>query len=450
MTAAEPKTDSKAVEIPPNPRSGAGSQSQRMLAFGTGVAIEIAGDTLELALVRVRPSGPELLKRATILHFHERPAAEWSQEYRDFVRGHEPAGVTVLLPRRDVIVRHVLLPGVPKRDLAGALALRLRALHPFPEDDVSWCWAHVSNGALVGLTRSAALGRWESLFAEAGIPVGSFTFSASVLYSALRLWNRPAAPFLGLSETANNVFEAYGESSSGAVFSGEFAGAAARAAAAGFAELRMSSDAEPLGLAQLLPRKASATGANPLDRPVLYAAAIANACPLLLHPANFLPPERRAGQSRFWLIPTAILGFVLLLCTIAYFAIGPYRQKHYLETLRAEIAKVEPRAKRAVTLDRQVDHARAQIRLLDNFRGLARSDFEVLGELTRVLPPPTWASLVEIYPDYVIVDGQTEQAAPLLKALDSSPLFQNSEFTNSVSRSGKDEVFRIKTYRRRR
>ncbi len=446
MTAAKTSLPESSIAAHASVRS----QWRPLLAFGSGVAIEITDNALELAIVKVRPSGPELLRRATIIGLHERPAAGWSSEFRAFVRGHETSGVTVLLPRREVIVRHVQMTGVPRRELAGALALRLRALHPFADDDVAWCWSPVTEGVLVGLTRMSLLARYETMMAEAGIPVAGFTFSASALYSAMRLMGQPARPFLGLSESAASVFEAYGESASGAVFSGEFKGSASRAAAAGIAELRLTSETEPVGLAQIVPRKSTASGANPIDRPFLYAATIAAACPLLVRPANFLPSERRAGQSRIWLIPTAVLAILLLLCAIAYFSIGPYRERDYLKTLHQEISRVEPAARHAADLDKRTEQARSQIALLDQFRGRSQADFEMLNELTRILPPPTWASLVEIYPDYLIIAGQTEQAAPLLKIIDSSSLFHNSEFTNSVSRSGKDEIFRIKTYRRRK
>ena len=416
-------------------------------AFGTGVAIEIVSDSLEVVLVRVRPGGPEVLRRKTIERFHERPAAEWANEFRECVRGHDPAGITVLLPRRDVIVRHVLLPGVTRREMAAALALRLRALHPFGDDDVAWCWAGVENGALVGITRQSLLGKYESLFAEAGVPVANFSCSASVLHSAMRLYGRPARPFLGLTETAPGLFEAYGENAQSVIFTGEFSGAG-RAVSVGAAELRLPSNLEPCEMTELLPSR-NRERAFPA-RPLAYAAAISAACPLLVRPANFLPPERRAGQSRIWLIPTAVLAMLLVLAGIALFAVGPYRQRRYMQALQQEIAQVQPAAQKSLALDHRIDHARSQIQTLDSFRGRSHADFEVLNELTRLLPPPMWASLVEIYPDYVIVSGEAEQAAPLLKIIDSSPLFQDSAFTNSVVRSGKDELFRIKTYRRRK
>jgi hypothetical protein len=67
-----------------------------------------------------------------------------------------------------------------------------------------------------------------------------------------------------------------------------------------------------------------------------------------------------------------------------------------------------------------------------------------------LLPPPVWTTSVEIYPDSVVIAGEAEQAAPLLKAIDASPLFEKSEFALSVTRSAQAEQFRIKTMRRGR
>jgi hypothetical protein len=50
----------------------------------------------------------------------------------------------------------------------------------------------------------------------------------------------------------------------------------------------------------------------------------------------------------------------------------------------------------------------------------------------------------------VVLAGEADQAAPLLKLLDSSPLFQNSEFALAVTHNAQNEQFRIKTLRRGR
>ena len=437
MTAAE-------TLVEPQPEVPAHRSPWRpYAAFGTGVALEIRGDNLEVAVVRVQPSGVVVIARASIANFHHRPAAEWSREYQEAVRGHGEGAVIVLLPRREVIVRHLTLPGVPKREIEGALALRLRSLHPFAEDDVAWCWMPVRNGVLAGFMRLSVLGRYEELFAEAGIPVAGFTFSAAVAHSASRLYGDPALPVLAISEPEPGRFEIYGENASGSIYSGEFQGSPTRAHSVAVAELRLSQSFEAVDFRRLIP------GADAEDaRPLLVASAVASACPLLVRAANFLPPERRAGQSRLWLVPTLILGALLVLAVIAAFAVGPYRDKRYRDTLRQEIAAVEPTARRAASLDRRIAASRAQIALLDGVRGRSQADFEILNELTRLIAPPAFVTLIEIYPDAVVLSGEGEQAAPLLKILDSSPLFRNSEFSGSVARSAKNEVFRIRTLRR--
>lgn len=450
MTAAEPAVrPGKTLSKTPNIATRSGWRP--WLAFGTGVAVEISRTSLEIAAVRLRPNGAELLRAATIEHIHERPAAEWSAQYQDAVRGIHSAGVTVLLPRADVIMRQVSLPGVSPRELEGALALRLRALHPFADDDVAWCWAPVRGGALVGLTRLATLSRYEALFAEAGIPVASFSFSATILHSALRIYGEPAIPVLaiarGADDSVGNSSEIYGENAAGTVFSSEFTGAPERAAAAAIAQLRLPQETEPVRASDLLPIREASRAA--VDRPLLFAAALVAGAPLLARPANFLPPERRAGQSLLWLIPTAVLVLLLILAILGAFAIGPYRDRRTLETLHEQIKAAEPGAFRAAALDKRIAQERDQIQLLDQFRGRSQADFEILNELTRIVQPPAWTSSVEIYPDYVILAGEAEQAASLLKILDSSPYFQDSQFTSSVTRSvSKNEVFRIKTMRR--
>ncbi len=100
-------------------------------------------------------------------------------------------------------------------------------------------------------------------------------------------------------------------------------------------------------------------------------------------------------------------------------------------------------------MDRRITTAKARIDLLDRFRARTKEDIEILNELTRLLPPPVWIASLEIHPDNVVIAGEADAAAPLLKALDASPLFRNSEFVMAVSRVGPNENFRIKTLRRK-
>jgi Tfp pilus assembly PilM family ATPase len=162
----------------------------RLLAFGSGVGIEIGATNLEVVAARVRPSRIHVLGRRSIENFAGRPAAEWGSEYSTFLKslgiGHLSA--TVLLPRREVIVRQLALPGVAHKDLQNAINLQLDSLHPYGDEDVAWGWSTLGAGAvMVGIARRATVERYVELFTEAGIAVSSFTFSAAAVHAAIRL-----------------------------------------------------------------------------------------------------------------------------------------------------------------------------------------------------------------------------------------------------------------------
>src|SRR5260370_774375 len=130
------------------------------------MAIGIPPDTAAAIVVRrsqqpfkeagVRPQGIDVLGVATIRDFGQRPAAQWGLEYSRFLHqaGASHLAATVLLPRRETIVRQLALPGVAARDLPSAISLQIDSLHPYGEDDVVYGWSRLENGSvLLGLLR---------------------------------------------------------------------------------------------------------------------------------------------------------------------------------------------------------------------------------------------------------------------------------------------------------
>lgn len=432
---------------------------RKLLAFGSGIGIEIGAEDLEVAATRVRPSGVQVLGRLTLPRYAERPAGEWGAEYQRFLKavgtGHLSA--TVLLPRRDVIVRQIALPGVAAKDREAAIRFQLDSLHPYGDAEVCWGWSPAGeNSALVGIARREAVDRYVRLFVEAGIAISTFTFSAAVLHAAIRLNGAGKAHangdggFLAMSVTPTGAVEVYGESAARPVFSAEFELAPERAAVLALAELRLSPETPPRKLEDVLPAPGINPVANDLSRNALpYATALAGACPQLASAANVLPPEHRRASSRAFFIPTVVLAGILLLAAAALIVYSNYADRQYLRRLDAEMAKLEPQARRAAALDRAINEAHARTLLLDQFRTLTRADLDALNELTKLLAPPVWTSSINLTRDSVRIVGEAPQAAPLLKLLDSSPLFQNSEF-QQVSRSGTVESFQIRASRRPR
>jgi Tfp pilus assembly protein PilN len=424
---------------------------RRALAFGTGFGIAIGERNLEAALVRARPSGVTPIATTTIHDFRNRPAAEWGAELLRFVTaaGETRLAATVLLPRNEVVVRTVSLPGVVDKDAANAIDLQTDTLHPWGDVEVAWGWSRASkDDVLVGLARKDVLDSYETLFAEAGILLAAATFSPAVIHAALRIWNLAPASLLCIGMDENGRTEIYGESESRAVFSAEFSISRERALALARAELRMASDHPATALSEVLPRKA---GTELSGSPLAYAAAIAGSAPRVAHFANLLPPERRASHDRVQYLVPAILGILLVMGLMTVFVIFPaVEQKRYRRDLDRAARQLEPAAARAQAVERKTKENGQRILVLDEIRRRPQDDLEVLNELTRLLPPPVWTSSVEIFPDSVVISGEADQAAPLLKVLDSSPLFQNSEFALSLTRGAQAEQFRIKTIRRGR
>lgn len=438
---------------------------RRAMAFGTGFGIAIGERNLDAAIVKARPSGATPVATTTIRDFRNRPAAEWGAELLRFLAaaGETRLAATVLLPRSEVIVRGVSLPGVADKDAASAIELQIDTLHPWfdaggRDVEIAWGWSRAGHGSLkgdviIGLARKELLDSYETLFAEAGIPIAAVSFSPAVIHSALRIWSVAPASLLCFDTDASDPgedrrTEMYGESPSRAVFSAEFSVPRERALALARAELRMAPDYPAKPLFEALP---GTQGTALAGSALAYAAAVAGSTARAANFANLLPPERRASHDRVHYLVPAILGILIALTALAVFVVFPaIEQKRFRDDLERAARQLEPAALRAQAIERKIDDERNKILLLDEIKRRPQADLEVLSELTRLLPPQVWTNAIEIYPDSVVISGEADQAAPLVKLLDSSPLFQNSEFALSVTRTAQTEQFRIKTTRRGR
>lgn len=425
---------------------------RRWIAFGTGIGIEIAGPDLHVLVTKVRPSGARILGTLSIPGFEEKPAAEWGATYSEFIKtlGASHLAASVMLRREDVIVRQVAFPGVADRDLAGAVELQLETLHPYGEDEVISDWTRLGNSPVVEvvIVRRALIEKLTGLFAEAGIRIASFTCSAASIYSALRLVSTPPAEgFLALVEQPGG-WEAYGESPSRPVFSALFDGEGARAGALALAELRLPPEAEVRPLSEMLPAPKAAPPDTDLSRiSRAYATALAGACPRLALPVNLLPAEQRSSGSHLIFIPSIVLGVLLLVTVVAMAMVSPIEDRTYVKALQAEIAHLEPAANRIAKVDREIASKRADTLLLDAMRRRSRFDLDALAEMTHILQPPTFLTGLELTRTSVNIGGEADQAAALLKLIDNSPMFENSQFTQPPTRSQSDEIFRIRSQR---
>ena len=418
---------------------------RKLLAVGSGAGFEITGprgsESLRIAAVRVRPSGARVLGGFTIEDFQHQPAAAWGADYAAFLGklGLRHVAATVVLPRHEVIVRQLPLPGISGKDLAGAVRFQMDSLHPYSEEDVlsSWTRLQDSSTVLVAIVRAEVIQRYATLFAEAGMKIAGFTCSAAVTYSALRLFGgKPPAEVLAY-ETVGNSVEIYGESPSKPLFSASFELEPERAMALAAAELRFEAAPVAKELHELLN----------VDPPLAFAAALSSACPRHCLPLNLLPAEQRQTSSPMIWVPTTALALLVLLAAGATTALPGFENRRYMGDLASEIAKVQPSVAKAAAVDREIELTRKRTILLDSFRARSKADMDVLAEMTKLLAPPVWLTSLELNASQVAVTGETDQAAPLLKTIDASPQFQSSEFVSPPIRSTTGELFRIRTTR---
>lgn len=429
----------------------------RHTAWGTGVGIELREKELVATIVRVRPSETGVLGAATVTDFRTRPAAEWGTELLAFLRklGVAHIAANVLLPRRDVIVRSVWLPGVSDRDLEAAIRLQIDSLHPFADEDVCFSQSRIPNTqfALVGIVRRSVVDSYTSLFAEAGLKVASLTFSAGAIYSALRIITQPPKNFIAAHELPNGV-ELYGESEPRAVYSAMLPMQYERAVSIARAELRLDPSTPSVQLANLLPKpslfpadydpKSLQFEANILP----YATAVAGACPWLGVESNLLPPELRRASSRVRLIPTFTFGAALLVILVMLALQQSWADGRYLGVLQHQIRKYEPAARKVETLDKNIATIRARSQSLDDFKRRGRLDIEAVAEITKLIPPPGWVNTLDMDRNTINIGGEADQAEALLKVIDKSPYFDKSELTMPISKSGTgSEMFRIRAQR---
>jgi Tfp pilus assembly protein PilN len=437
---------------------------KRWLAVGSGVGIHIEGprgaESARIAAVRLRPNGARLLGSFTVEDLPHQPAATWGAAINAFLRklGLQNVVATVLLPRRDVIVRVLAMPGVSPKDLPGAVRFQMDGLHPYNDDDVVSSWSRLpgTSSVAVAIARRDVVGRYATLFEEAGIRIGGFGCSATAVYSALRVFGRSPGGEILATDISSQGIEVYGESTSRPVFSGSFplptrshengsgeteAGETlddevdlAPSTALAAAELRLEQPPAPVKLGELL-------GSEPA---LAFAAALVSASPRRALRVNLLPAEhRRSGSKMVW-IPAAAMGVVVLALAGVLAAYPTIESRRYGQTLAAQIAQVQPGALKATSLDREIEAVRRRTQTLDDLRRRSRADMDALNELTRLLPPPTWLNLLELNPTQITVAGETDQAAGLLKTIDASPLFESSEFVVPPLRIQGGEGFRVR------
>jgi Tfp pilus assembly protein PilN len=319
------------------------------------------------------------------------------------------------------------MAGVADADLASAVMFQVDALHPYDETDAVYSWARLAGReeVLVGVAQASVVTALSARFAEAGVKLGSISYSAAAFHTGSRLYRTPPQSFLAAAPSGES-WELYGESDARPVFSSGY-DSTERMLAMARADLRIPGDTELIGIERLLPAPTGAPEGFELRANALpYAASLASAAARLALQANLLPEAQRTGGSAWMYAPTAVLGGLLVIAGGLLAAQTSFQDAQYLKRLNVEIAALEKQAQRAQKLDADTAEMRARTALLDGFRRRSGADAEVLREITTLIPSPAWVSNLNMTRTGVNLSGESDQAAGLVETLDKSPLFANT------------------------
>jgi Tfp pilus assembly protein PilN len=423
---------------------------RRWTSFGSGIGIAIEAERLEFALVSIRPQGIQIVDALEISRYRERPAAEWGAEYAAFLAKHKIKHIAALavLPAKEVISRTLTLAGVGDGELDAAVRYQLDGLHPFAEEEAASSYARLEEphreSLAIGIARADVINEYATFFEEAGVDLAGFAAPASVYYSALRILQRtPQDEFLAVRERESSL-EIYAETKANPLYFVELELEAARAIAIAASQVRLPEAAAEGKLASFLPFAES----NQAVSPLAYAAALNAALPRQCLAVNLLPTERRKAFSPWRWAPTLALLAAAIFVGVALYYFQDFSNRRLIASLDAETQALAPRVAQVRSAETKRQAIQAKLDSLSEFTRQPREDLDSLRELTRLVPASTWMNRMEMNRGSVTMMGETEQATELLKIIDDSPLFANTEFTAQVGRSANNrEVFQIRTQR---
>ncbi len=463
----------------------------RIFRVGTGCGIEIRGSRLNVMAVRSRPSGVALLGRITIEDFRERPPQDWGAEYNDFLKGLRLSHLScsVSLPRKDVIVREIHLPVMPRKELAAAVGYQLESLHPYEQDEVYHTFAplrEMSEGMsrlplAVVVAEKAKIDQYASTFEAAGIAVETFTVAAAAFYAGVRVrWDSPPVPFV-IADFTEDGLEIYGEGRARPLFSARFdlesipaeralqlAGADLRLEEAERASIVLTGGSEsdeeeghnsrllevggpfePRSVEEILPSLGSPDDAFDAKRnAAALAVGLEAACPRLGWRANLLPPERRKKSARWMYLPTGVLAGALLLLGLAFLLRPLMQDRDYVSAVQAEAAKLDQIVARVERLQAETQHNKARLALLRLLRQRTEADLSIVRELSSLLPDTVWLTRLEVNDEGVRMQGVGDRAAPLLGIINDAETVAAAEFLSSLVTTGQGDRFQIGAQRR--
>lgn len=457
-----------------------GDLPRKFLPRRTGCGIAVRGDDLVVAVVRTGGHGVEVLGRAELRSFRERPPAEWGAEYARLLNdvGQSHLTATLAMPRSEVVFRVLSLPPMGRSDLAQAIELQLHDLHPYGDTPVYKSFRPIggatgrsSQHVAVAICEAPRVDAYVRRLSEAGIAVAGCTVSADALRAATEhVVEAGHAPFL-LADRHGSSLEVCGVSEDvpflsaslhldGVALDGALRLAreglsvsADRSVALAFLGAGKADSALP-GI-EVVPVEALVTApAREVEEFDLEQDAVAMGAAMLSAESrsglglNLVPRSARKRTSVAPLLPRLALGGALAVLALLLAILPPIQDWRYAERLRREAARLEVSAAARDGDASDLAALQQRYRWLLERRDRIRSDLDAIREISEILPDSAWLTALRLEQDKAVLTGLAADADPLLSLLSSSPLLERARFARSPIRSDRGEQFQIEAQRR--
>ena len=432
-----------------------------MIPLKSSVGIEIGGKDLRLAVMRSSFGKLRLAALHRIPDFLSLDEEGRKKAIKTLVRNNRipAARVYLSLSREQGIVRQIDLPSDIGQKLSEVAKLQVETLSPWPLDEIYWDFSpeppkknRKFSRITIAFIPRAVLDPWTGFFKSVGLPLSGATLSSLAYgHGATALW-QGATPTIVLHREPS-----YTE---GILVNGSHVAAMTVPSETAVAP-RLLLD-RLLSTAKLHSVEGSrlVVCGGDLDRSVLDGnprLPIENAKPdsaadfgpiaTALLPlkdsgfrSNLVPPAMRYRESRMRLIPTYVLGLLVILTGLLLLARDPYQNMVYASRLDDEIRKIAPQVSEVNVQESELNQLSERYRALTAQLQNHDYNIEAMRELARILPATAFLAGYSYQDGVITLSGFAPSASEIQSVLENSPMFGGVEFTTSVSRdgSGKD------------
>lgn len=150
---------------------------------------------------------------------------------------------------------------------------------------------------------------------------------------------------------------------------------------------------------------------------------------------NLIPVDLRRHLKRSSLIPTAVLGALVLFLGLAWGSSVLIKERRLLRKLDAQIEQLEPEVSAVEEMQTQISQLEKKLDILKKIKRESPSQLEILRELTAVIPENTWLNRFVCRRGKVEIEGQAPSASDLIAILERSPLFRDARFPAPITKT---------------